>query len=407
MINTYKQKYLKYKIKYNKLKFQIGGNKNRIEANSIYDTDPLKASRLYQQAIEEGDIESYHKLAKMYEKGHGVVQNFSEANKLNKTGYINTFNNFLVTMFNPKELNNKNKLYLLIGTYPYVFKTNEWKPGESYKMIENSIEYNLIIKDIIKEHKNKLIRDKCKNKEHNIQIFKYYIDEPLSEKEIELSNRIYYLIDIEYNEFYRNVLKLYLTTSSSLYDLSIYHLPIKFNIGDNFIRIEFTRLNIVIYIIEMRIPSEYNFDDYNLTQIDTNNPNQMSYTKNCTLSNGWNIFYCNLINFLKNSEKEFYLFNDALWYSGNYAAQNRYYEFFCELGYILYKLHENKKDNQVYVVLPNNRSLVINDQRGFESKKIDNNILPKFKKLDEIYKHNFGDEIVSIENRNQYHNIYD
>jgi hypothetical protein len=403
MINTYKQKYLKYKLKYNKLKFQVGGNKNRIEANNIYVTDPCRAFLLYKKAIEEGDIISYDNLANMYENGIGVTQDYSEAKKIRKIAkiaHINIFNNFLVTMFNPEELNNKNKLYLLIGTYPFLFKSFKGlEPGKSYKMIEISIEYNLIIKDIIKEHNNKLIRDKLKYEELNCKKFKYYIDEPLSEMEIILSNRIYYLIDIEYNESYRNVLKLYLTTNyhynpEKNFLNSVYHLPIKFITGDNFMRIEFTRLNIVIYIIEMFIPSEYNFIDYNITRNGLDYPYQMSYTKNCALSNVWNIFYCNLMNFLQNSKKEFYLLNDALWYSsGGDNVENRYYEFFCELGYILYKLHENKKDNQVWVVLPNNQSF---------TSKFENVMMPYFRNLSIIYQHNFGDKIVTIENRRKF-----
>lgn len=362
MINTYKQKYLKYKVKYNKLKFQIGGNKNRIEADNIYDTEPCRAFQLYKMAIKEGDIESYYKLAKMYKNGYVVSKDDIEAEKILKN--FNIFNNFLVTLFNKNELNNKNKLYLIIGTYPSVFKGNEWEAGLSYKMIEYSTEYNLIIKEIINEHNNKLIRDKCKNKELNIQTFKYYLDEQLSEKEIELSDRIYYFIDINYDEFYRNILKLYLKTNSSENSYnennSVYHLPIKFITGDRFMKIEFTRLNIVIYIIEMYIPSEYNFDTrYIKTGYDSDNKDQMSYTKNCALSKEWNIFYYNISNFLENHKKKFYLFNDALIYSGEYFVQNRYFEFFCEFGYILHKLHENKKGDQIYIILPNNKQLII------------------------------------------------
>ena len=120
-------------------------------------------------------------------------------------------------------------------------------------MIESSTEYNLIIKKIINEHNNKLIRDKCKNKELDIKTFKYYLDEPLSEIETELSSRIYYFIDINYDEFYRNILKLYLKTNSSENSYnkndSVYHLPIKFITGDRYMKIEFTRLNIFIYIL--------------------------------------------------------------------------------------------------------------------------------------------------------------
>jgi len=335
----------------------------------------------------------------MYEDGYGVEKNESEANKIRKMAQVNTFNNFLVKMFNLEELNTKNKLYLLIGTFPYLFNKHKREAGKSYQMIEMSIEYNFIIKDIIIEHNNKLTRDKSKNKELNCGIFKYYFDEPLSKKEIELSNKIYYLIDTEYSEFYRNLLKLYLTTNYHFdpeKDLlnSVYHLPIKFNTGDNFMRIEFTRLNIVLYIIEMFIPSEYNFDDYDITRNGSNGLYQMSYTKNCTLSNVWNIFYCNLMNFLENSKKEFYLHNDALWYSsGGDDVQNRYFEFFCELGYILYKLHENKKDNQVYVVLPNNQSFL---------SKYEISRIPNFRKLDEIYQNNFATKIISIEDRRRF-----
>ena len=307
-------------------------------------------------------------------------------------------------MFNPEELSNKDKLYLFIGTFPYIYLTNEWKAGESFKMVENSIEYNLIIKDVIKEHNNKLIRDKRRREELDIQTFQYFNDEPLSEEEINLSNRIYYFIDKGYNEFYRNILKFYLTTNSSdsfdNFHNSVYYLPIRFSTGDNFIRIEFTRLNIVIYIIEMNFPSEYNFSRHNITSVVSDYPNQMSYTKNCTLSDVWTRFYSNILNFLENHRKEFYLFNDALIYSGQLNAENRYFEFFCEFGYILYKLNENNKGDQVYVVFPNDKTFkFIDEYRNSGPIKLENNILPKFRKLNEIYNHNFGDKIVNIEDR--------
>ena len=98
MINIYKHKYLKYKFKYNKLKFQLGGNINRIEADKIYDTDPSIAFQLYQKAAEEGDIKSYYILSEMYKKGHGVEENLLESIKLYKIANIHTFNNFLVTI---------------------------------------------------------------------------------------------------------------------------------------------------------------------------------------------------------------------------------------------------------------------------------------------------------------------
>ena len=140
----------------------------------------------------------------------------------------------------------------------------------------------------------------------------------------------------------------------------------------------------------MNIPSEYTFrPELRTTLSEFNFPLQMSYSKKCTLSDVWNIFYCNLLDFLKDQKKEFYLFNDALWYSGSSRAQNRYFEFFCELGYILHKLYENKQGNQVYVVLPNTRPLVIIDHIQFESKKINNKVLPEFKILNTIYDHNY------------------
>ena len=40
MLNSYKDKYLKYKLKYNNLKFQIAGNKNLCDADEIYNTNP-------------------------------------------------------------------------------------------------------------------------------------------------------------------------------------------------------------------------------------------------------------------------------------------------------------------------------------------------------------------------------
>jgi hypothetical protein len=397
MINSYKNKYLKYKLKYNNVKFQIAGNKNRISGDESYNTDPIKAVEFYQKAVEEGDLEAHYKLGKMYENGIGVNSNIDKALDLYKKasvkGHIqsldsfreNIFNIFLNKLFTFKELNDKNKVYFLIGTYPYIYKKNIWRAGDSYKMIEYSIEYNLIIKNILIEHKKKLIRDRCKNKQNNIVNFIYYIDEPLSINELELSNRIYYFIDNNYDKFYMNILKLYLTTSptSNSYDIltTPFHLPIKFYEGDNYLKIHFTRLNIVLYIIKMFMPSKYSFENH-ITSIGINYPNQMSYTKKCILSNIWDKMYCNILNFLNNPNNNFYLLNDALWFfNANKQAENRYFEFFCEFGYILNKLYEKNKARQVFVVLPNNRSTEF-----FEF----NNIIPKFTNLYEIYKYNFG-----------------
>jgi len=387
-------------------KFQFGGNINKIEADKIYNTKPTLAFQLYQKAAEEGDIKSYYIISEMYKRGHGIKKNMVESERMYKMANILTFNNFLVTMFTQEELSNKDKLYLFIGTFPYVYKNWEWKAGESYKMVESSVEYNSIIKDIINEHDKKLERDKHTRKELKIETFKYLDDEPLLEEEINLSNRIYYFFDKEYDEFYRNILKLYLTTNSSFYGKSVYYLPIKFISGDNFIRIEFTRLNTVIYIIEMIIPSEYKFSDsHNSTIIDSDYPNQMSYTKECALSDVWNRFYANIFNFLENPKKEFYLCNDALIYTNfNLMSQNRYFEFFCEFGYILYKLNENNKGAQVYIVLPNDKKMEIIEgissrEKYEEIGKVKNDILPQFKKLSEIYNHNFGDKLVKIEDR--------
>ena len=149
----------------------------------------------------------------------------------------------------------------------------------------------------------------------------------------------------------------------------------------------------------MNFPSEYNFSRYNITSVDSDYPNQMSYTKNCTLSDVWTRFYSNILNFLENHKKEFYLFNDALIYSGQLRAENRYFEFFCEFGYILYKLNENKKGNQVYVVFPNDKTFVVIEDSRSGSIRLENSILPKFRKLNKIYNHNFGDKIINIEDR--------
>ena len=46
MIN-FLEKYKKYKLKYKKLKNQLGGNINRIKAESLYNSDPKKAFELY------------------------------------------------------------------------------------------------------------------------------------------------------------------------------------------------------------------------------------------------------------------------------------------------------------------------------------------------------------------------
>jgi hypothetical protein len=213
---------------------------------------------------------------------------------------------------------------------------------------------------------------------------KYNIDYPLSINELELSNRIYYFIDSRYNQSYMNWLKIYLTPSAEAKigdTFSTYNLPIRFNEGDNYLKIHFIRLNVVLYIIKMFVPSQYSFDE-NRTRVGNNSSNQMVYSKKCELVNTWNGIYCNILNFLNKPKNKFYLLNDALWfYNGNSLAENRYFEFFCEFGYILHKLFQKNKAKQVFVVLPNNRS-----DEFFH----DANIIPTFKRLYDVYLHNFG-----------------
>ena len=352
MINNdeiFYNKYLKYKLKYNNLKFQIAGNKNLCDADEIYNTNPSLAAELYQKAVDEGDLDAHYKLGKMYENGIGVNFDINKAQNLYKIAVLkghtkslncfreNVFNIFLNKLFTLDELKDKNKLYFLIGTFPHMYKFDgRWKPGESDKMIRYSIEYNMIIRDIFIEHQKKLNRDRVKRKENCIEKFEYYKDEPLSKDEIELSNRIYYLIDSNYTKSYMFELKKILTTALTSISYDIYkhitpfHLPIKFDEGENYLKIHFTRLNIVLYIVEMFMPSKYSFGN-KLTKINVNYENEMSYTKKCILSNTWNIMYCNILNFLNNRNNQFYLLNDAiLFFNGNKWAQNRYFEFFCE-----------------------------------------------------------------------------
>jgi TPR repeat protein len=78
------EKYKKYKLKYKKLKNQLGGNINRIKAEELYRKNPKEAFELYQLAMTQGDIDSYYKVAQMYEKGKGVEKDISKADKLKK-----------------------------------------------------------------------------------------------------------------------------------------------------------------------------------------------------------------------------------------------------------------------------------------------------------------------------------
>ncbi len=411
MNNSFKDKYLKYKLKYNNLKFQIAGNEYRISGNEYrisgdqnYESNPSLAAEFYQKAIDEdeNDLEAYFKLGKMYENGIGVNSNIYKAQCLYKKAGIEghtqsldsfreyIFNIFLNELFTFEELKDKKEVYFLIGTYPHMYERLKLKTSSIHNMIIQNIEYKLIINNILQEHKNKLIRDKLYREKNNIEKFEYYNDEPLSKGELELSNRIYYFIDYHYTKSYMNLLKLYLTTSSisnsyspiSHFDFlnTPFHLPIKFYEGKNYLKIHFTRLNIVLYIIKMFIPSKYSFNNH-LTKTGTDYLNQMSYTKKCMLSNTWNAIYCNILNFLNKPNNKFYLLNDAMFFHNGIAeAENRYFEFFCEFGYILNELYKKHKAKQVLVVIPNNRT----------KEFIDGNIVPKFERLSNIYLHNFA-----------------
>jgi TPR repeat protein len=96
---TFLEKYKKYKLKYKKLKNHLGGNINRIKAEELYKSRKYtEAFKLYQFAMEQGDIDSYYKVVRMYEDGIGVEKDNSKANKIRQKADKLNFEKNLKTM---------------------------------------------------------------------------------------------------------------------------------------------------------------------------------------------------------------------------------------------------------------------------------------------------------------------
>ena len=85
MNNSYKQKYIKYKDKYQKLKFQLGGNTNTTEAIRMEKTDITRAVELYKIAVKECDSEAQYRLGNILLQGReSIPQNIDLAINLFK-----------------------------------------------------------------------------------------------------------------------------------------------------------------------------------------------------------------------------------------------------------------------------------------------------------------------------------
>jgi TPR repeat protein len=85
MNNSYKQKYIKYKNKYQNLKFQLGGNTNTTEAKLMEKTDIMRAVELYKIAVKECDSEAQYRLGNILLQGReSIPQNIDLAINLFK-----------------------------------------------------------------------------------------------------------------------------------------------------------------------------------------------------------------------------------------------------------------------------------------------------------------------------------
>jgi hypothetical protein len=281
---------------------------------------------------------------------------------------------------NVDEIQNINNISLFIGTYPYFTK-------DSFIWHFNSYEIYSVINQI--------------NNNRNI------------------TNSIYYFLDSSYDSTYRNKI-IDLIQKNRKYHIHKIEGDIMIYRNKKMLRIEHKNTNVIMYIIQLNLLTDYNSRTQTLHTIDEkgeyinirkaeflpqyndiagiSEKNKMSYSKNCKLNiHHWAILFRNLELFLsRNKENKFYLLNEAIEYGmlkGKRKGRvvNRYYEYFCELGFILDQAYQHGFGNQIYTIIP----YILTETDEFSSdpikiKEYHSNV--EFVPLSSIYKYNFTDE---------------
>jgi hypothetical protein len=263
------------------------------------------------------------------------------------------FNYFVFHDLSPSNLININNVYILIGTYPMLLQ-NATLTSKNAPILQ-SLLYNLVL----------LKLEVLINKE------------PIAIHSYNLNNSALYFIDQYYDKSYFELVLEYLNSSSIASKFIV-------NIENNRMCISFSEINCRIYLLSITIPTMHEFKYPSLPHLEKNVPEQMTYSLKCNLlSESWGLFFHNISLFLTTNElNKLYILNDAIMFGRHIIRNiidNKNFEFFCEIGYILNQLYLQKLGDKIYVYIPNDR----NEPENFMN-------IPTFKLLDEQYEFNYG-----------------
>jgi hypothetical protein len=272
------------------------------------------------------------------------------------------FDYFVKNDLSQKNLNTFENLYFLIGTYPTLLDVSLYR--DKFIRILHSLLFKLAFQKII------------------ILLSK----EPKDAKEMHqynVNNSVFYFIDQNYDESYFKLTNEYLN--------SVFNpLSFEINIETNRMSILFSEINCRIYLLSLTIPTMYKFKYPSLPNLGKDVPEQMTYSIKCDrLSETWGLFLRNISVFLAHTTlKRIYILNDAIMFGRNImnTIDNKNFEFFCELGYILNQLYLQGLGDRIYVYIPNNRQYA----DSFAN-------IPEFNSLNDDYPYNYGHASIKLD----------
>jgi hypothetical protein len=265
----------------------------------------------------------------------------------------NPFDYFVLHDLSPSNLNNITNLYILIGTYPMLLHNTPLT--SKYAPIVQSLLNNLVLKKL------EVLINKAL-----IQIHSYT-----------LNNSVFFFIDQYFDQPYFELLQEYL-------NLTFHTTTFKVYIENSRMCIIFSEIKCSIYLLSITIPTMHEFRYPSLPNIDKNVPEQMTYSLKCNLlSETWGLFFHNISLFLTaNLLNTMYILNDAIMFPRHIIPNiidNKNFEFFCEIGYILNQLYLQNLGDKIYVYMPTDR----NEPYKFTD-------IPRFQLLNDQYEFNYG-----------------
>lgn len=268
------------------------------------------------------------------------------------------FDNFVTNDLSLENLNTIENLYLLIGTYPTLLNGSTYP--NKYAPILQSLLFKLAFQKII------VLLNKETREIHSYNV----------------NNGVFYFIDQYYDDSYFKLTNEYLISAFN-------PLSFEINIEINRMSILFLEINCRIYLLSIRIPSIYDFRYPSLPNLGKDVPEQMTYSIKCDrLSETWGLFLHNISGFLAhNALTRIYILNDAIMFGRaiiRNIIDNKNFEFFCEIGYILNQLYLQGLGDKIYVYMPNNRD----DSEKFTD-------IPEFNSLNNSYEYNYGVPIIN------------